>query len=70
MANKLYFGNNGVSKNISKIYLGVNNESTLIYEASESIHIYGAEWDGSSTTSWTRTDDSALFSDPVPAVNG
>lgn len=34
-----------------------------------SIHIYGAEWDGTSTTAWTRTDDAALFTDPVPAVN-
>lgn len=32
-------------------------------------HIYGAEWDGTSTTAWTRTDESALFTDPVPAVN-
>ena len=31
--------------------------------------IYGVEWAGTSTTSWTRTDDSALFSDPSPAVN-
>ena len=28
--------------------------------------IFGAEWDGSSSTSLTRTDDSANFSDPVP----
>ena len=33
------------------------------------IHIYGAEWDGTSTTEWTRTDDSAGFTDPSPAVN-
>lgn len=32
-------------------------------------HIYGAVWDGSSTTAWTRTDDAASFADPVPAVN-
>lgn len=31
--------------------------------------IYGAEWDGSSSPAWTRTDASANFSDPVPAVN-
>lgn len=36
--------------------------------ASETVHIYGATWDGSSTTAFTRTDDSALFADPVPAV--
>ena len=32
-------------------------------------HIYGAEWDGSSTSVWTRTDEAAGFSDPVAAVN-
>ncbi|MCM1295509.1 MAG: Ig-like domain-containing protein [Muribaculaceae bacterium] len=33
-------------------------------------NIYGASWDGSSTTKWTRTDDAALFTDPVPYVKG
>ena len=32
------------------------------------VRIYGVTWDGSSTTALTRTDDSALFADPVPAV--
>ena len=32
-------------------------------------HIYGVYWDGSSTTTWSRTDDSADFVDPEPAVN-
>ncbi len=31
--------------------------------------LYGAEWDGTSTTLWSRTDDAAGFVDPVPAVN-
>ena len=31
--------------------------------------IYGASWDGSSSTAWTRTDDAALLADPNPAVN-
>lgn len=31
--------------------------------------IYGVEWDGGPGTKWTRTDDSAGFTDPVPAVN-
>lgn len=30
--------------------------------------IYGAEWDGSDATTWTRTDDAALFANPSPAV--
>lgn len=33
-------------------------------------NIYGAEWDGTSTTRWTRTDDAASFVDPVPYVAG
>lgn len=33
-------------------------------------HIYGAVWDGTSTTSWTRTDDAVGFSDSVPYVSG
>lgn len=34
------------------------------------LHIYGVEWDGTSTTVWTRTDESAGFTDPVPYVAG
>lgn len=34
-----------------------------------SVHIYGAEWDGTSATSWTRTDAAADFVDPEPAIN-
>lgn len=30
--------------------------------------IYGAEWDGSPSTTWTRTDAAATFSNPSPAV--
>ena len=35
------------------------------------VHIYGVEWDWGTgnSTSGTRTDDSALFADPNPAVN-
>lgn len=32
--------------------------------------IYGAEWDGTSTTKWSRTDAAADFADPVPYVAG
>lgn len=32
--------------------------------------IYGAEWDGTSDPSWTRTDAAELFTDPVPYVAG
>lgn len=33
------------------------------------VHIYGVQWDGAKTTRWTRTDDSANFTDPQPAIN-
>lgn len=33
------------------------------------VTIYGVEWDGTSTTKWSRTDASAGFTDPVPAVS-
>ena len=34
------------------------------------VKIYGAVWDGTSTTKWSRTDDAADFTDPVPYVSG
>lgn len=34
------------------------------------VQVYGASWDGTSTTSWTRTDAAANFTDPVPYVAG
>ena len=34
------------------------------------LHIYGASWDGTSTTKWSRTDEAAEFTDPVPYVAG
>ena len=30
--------------------------------------IYGVLWDGTSSTTWSRTDDAANFTNPVPAV--
>ena len=32
--------------------------------------IYGVEWDGTSTTTWSRTDDALLFGDPNPYYSG
>ena len=43
---------------------------TISVTATDMVHIYGARWDGSSSTSWTRTDDAADFVDPVPYVSG
>ena len=33
------------------------------------VNIYGAEWDGTASTVWARTDDAASFANPSPAVN-
>lgn len=33
------------------------------------IYVYGAQWDGTSTTTWSRTDRAIDFVDPVPAIN-
>lgn len=32
--------------------------------------IYGAEWDGSASTAWVRTDSAVMLAEPVPAVAG
>ena len=43
---------------------------TTTYNVSLSfVQIYGVTWDGSSTTAWSRTDDAASFTDPVPALS-
>lgn len=34
------------------------------------VNIYGASWDGTSTTKWSRTDKATGFIDPVPYVAG
>lgn len=34
------------------------------------IRIYGVQWDGTSTTVWSRTDDAANFVNPTPYVSG
>jgi len=44
--------------------------SASINVTAEAIHIYGAEWDGSSDPSWTRTDGAVGFEDPNPYYSG
>jgi len=41
-----------------------------IIRAEVPAHIYGVEWDGTSTTKLSRTDAAAEFTDPVPYVAG
>ena len=67
---KMYLGINLQSTQIQKLYMGINNQSVLIFPPNSVLNgIYGAEWDGSSSPAWTRTDDAVSFSDPVAAVN-
>ena len=55
---------------ISWTYKGLTYTTTqAITVNSLSGAIFGAEWDGTSSTSWTRTDAAALFDDPVPAIS-
>ena len=44
-------------------------KTAVFYVTIKNLSIYGVEWDGTSTTAWTRTDAAAGFTDPVPAVN-
>lgn len=57
-----------------KVAAGTNHNApankTFTVNVTDMVHIYGASWDGSSTTKWTRTDDAAGFTDPVPYVQG
>ena len=57
-----------------KVAAGTNHNApankTFTVNVTNMVHIYGASWDGSSTTKWTRTDEAAGFTDPVPYVQG
>lgn len=50
------------------VYSVIEPDGTIL--TSEPAHIYGASWNGTSTTKWTRTDEAADFADPVPYVSG
>lgn len=50
------------------VYSVIEPDGTIL--TSEPTHIYGASWNGTSTTKWTRTDEAADFADPVPYVSG
>ena len=62
--NKLYWVSN------SKGNYGIYCNDTFIQGDNIAAKIYGVEWDGTSTTSWTRTDDAIDFEDPIPYVEG
>lgn len=56
-----------------KVAAGTNHNAPSNKTCSATVsvpQIYGASWDGSSTTKWTRTDAAAGFTDPVPYTAG
>lgn len=62
---------------VSATYQGITYTDTFtitnfgFYSAEISLFkIYGVEWDGTSTTAFSRTDDAATFTDPVPYYSG
>lgn len=62
----------GKGKVTIKVAEGTNHLAPAAKECDVTVEvpkIYGASWDGTSTPKWTRTDASALFTDPNPAVN-
>ena len=50
------------------VYSVIEPDGTIL--TTKPTHIYGASWDGTNTTKWTRTDEAADFADPVPYVSG
>jgi len=42
--------------------------SQTVSVSAQFVTIYGAQWDGTSTTAWSRTDAAASFVDPVPQM--
>lgn len=48
----------------------MSGDVSVVVVAAPPVHIFGVSWDGNSETTLTRTDASASFTDPVPALNG
>ncbi len=72
--NDLFVNFGGSKKRVMKVFGSYNGSKVLLYQygstpPTPTEGVFGVEWDGSATTVWTRTDSSASFSDPVPAVN-
>ena len=58
----------GISKNIIPSTASGSNKLATLADIDTS-GIYGAEWDGSSSQAWTRTDKAVGLADPVPALS-
>lgn len=65
--------NNGTATITIKVAAGTNHNAPTDKTCSVTAAFpktYGVQWDGSSTTVWSRTDDAAGFTNPVPYVSG
>lgn len=60
---KATLGGQSASGSVQVDSSGQSLSLTLSY-----VHIYGVSWDGSASTTLSRTDDAALFVEPAPAV--
>lgn len=75
-SNKFYLNGTGnwdvsISKNSENAHDVVNVTTYRDYTIEMAfVHIYGVQWDGTSTTKWTRTDEASSFTDPVPYMPG
>ena len=58
------------SKVVTISYTENSITKTASFTIKISVPIYGVEWDGTSSTKFSRTDAAELFTDPVPYVNG
>ena len=64
---------NGSAKITVSVSEGTNHLTPAAAEAMVTaafVQVYGASWDGTATTAWSRTDAAASFTDPVPYVAG
>lgn len=61
---------NGVATGSTNINVTDGNINSIIGISIETLPIYGAEWDGSSSSAWTRTDLATNFEDPNPYYSG
>lgn len=58
------------SKPVTVSYKENGVTKTATFSISVTTPIYGVEWDGTSSTKFSRTDAAELFTDPVPYVSG
>lgn len=69
---------NSLTDTPQSVRITINSSETGYYTSASAsimvnnyvnIQIFGASWDGTANTKWSRTDASELFEDPIAAVN-